>query len=205
MHGKLIIILAYQGHMGSSQCQLQMHWSGSRHLSASPLAIFNVGHKHLLLKQPLLRRLSVEESPISSGVNFSSSNFLQNLEDLTVQTLPTASAHHPAMMHKLRSLPSLVPLHLDSAEDKVADARSSSTLPCFQELLDVASAQKTALEVALEAAVKARKNISQRNENVETATGVRAPDTNTEESKQLDLQAFVAEPSLRAKVLIHLI
>lgn len=105
-------------------------------------------------------------------------------------------------MHKLRSLPSLVPLH---AENKVADARSSSTLPYFQELLDVASAQKTALEVALEAAVKARKNISQINESVETATGIRAPDTNTEESKQLDLQASVAEPTLRAKVLIHLI
>ncbi|KAF8524210.1 hypothetical protein JB92DRAFT_2881529 [Gautieria morchelliformis] len=86
-------------------------------------------------------------------------------DSAAVQTLPTASAHHPTNMHKLRSLPSFISLHPDLPVDGftgVSDAGSSFNSPALEELLHDASVQNTALKAALESAVTAGNDIAQK-------------------------------------------
>lgn len=126
---------------------------------------------------------------------------LQDSDSAGVQTLPTASAHHPANSHKLRSLPPFVPLRSDLSVNETSDGRSTSqSSPVLEELLHGAAAQKAALQAALDSAVTAGEDIARR---LETTLKTAAATQEREGLRELDLTAQVKHTVLDAKV--HLI
>src|SRR5882724_5991601 len=102
-----------------------------------------------------------------------------------IQPLPTASAHHPANLHKLDSLPPFMSLCADESSDRqTSGCDSTFTWPALQALLDDAASQQSALKAALGSAASEGREVSRRLEYaLKTAPAAETRDVGDERRK----------------------